>query len=80
MDILEVMKSHHNFSVTYYRRNDHLWGNVFQYANGTTYGAGMVADVYYGKADLIAATPSMRLQRFPFLEYIIPGLKQGVML
>ena len=77
MDVLEEMKSKYNFTLRYYLRKDRKWGNVIHLANGTVQESGMVGDIYYDRADIIACTPSFRLVRLSILDYIIPSLKKG---
>ena len=77
MDVLEEMKSKYNFTVKYYLRKDRKWGNVIHLANGTVQESGMVGDIYFDRADIIACTPSFRLVRLSILDYIIPSLKKG---
>lgn len=77
MNVLDEMKLKHNFTVRYYLRKDRKWGNVIQLANGTVQESGMVGDIYFDRADIIACTPSFRLVRISILDYIIPSLKKG---
>lgn len=77
IDLLEIMKSNLNFTISYHLRKDRTWGYVVDQPNGSTEAFGAVGDVYHGRADMIAATPVMSLQRISTLDYLLPELKKG---
>ena len=77
IDILDIMKFQLNFTSSYYLRKDRKWGTVRKYSNGTIEGFGAFGDLYYGRADLLAATPAMTVERIEFIDYLTPITSLG---
>ena len=70
IDLLKIMGSHLNFTTSYYLRKDRKWGSVVRYKNNTIKGTGFVGDVFFKRADIIAAYASMTLRRYPYIDFI----------
>ena len=77
IDVLEIMQLEFNFTASYFLRKEWIWGNVVRYPNGTEIGSGAVGDIYYDRADILAALPLMTLERIPYLDFLIPELTKG---
>ena len=66
-EIIKLFSSNLNFTYTLFRRNDRTWGVL---ANGTW--NGMVSNLINGDMDIIGASLTYSLERFPVIDFIVP--------
>ena len=71
-DILEIFQKRLNFSALLYLRGDGVWGNVYPMPNGSTFGTGLVGDLYYNRVDMAVAPLYIKYSRGLYIDYLPP--------
>ena len=71
-DVLEIFEKRLNFSTLLYLRGDGVWGNVYHMTNGTTFGTGIIGDLYYNRVDLAIAPLYIKHSRGLYIDYLPP--------
>ncbi len=76
-DAMATMKKTLNFTLSIYKRGDETWGVRNVDENGTVTFSGMVGDLVYGRADIVAAPLTVTSERSTGIDFL-PGLSQSV--
>ena len=71
-DILITMQNELNFTAEIYKRKDNGWGQVYSQKDGSFQASGMVGDVFFGRADAIAAALVVTIERALYIDYLNP--------
>ena len=71
-DVLEILQSQLNFTISIYKRKDGKWGNVRKSSNGSYVGTGMIGDLISGNVDIILVFLVITLERVEYLNFLIP--------
>ena len=71
-DVIEILQSQLNFTISIYKRKDSKWGNVNKSPNGSYVGTGMIGDLISGKVDMILVFLVITLERVEYLNFMIP--------
>ena len=71
-DVLIAMQKELNFTAELYKRKDSGWGQVYPQKDGSFHASGMVGDVFFGRADVIASTLTVTIKRSLSIDYLNP--------
>ena len=66
------MQNELNFTAEIYKRKDNGWGQVYPQKDGSFHASGMVGDVFFGRADVIASTLTVTIKRSLSIDYLNP--------
>ena len=71
-DIMKTLQDQLNFTTVLYKNKEVSWGYVYQHPNGSYEGTGIVADLFFKKADIALASLHMKIERALFIDYLPP--------
>ena len=70
IDIMNIMKKELNFTINFYEKRVRNWSTVIAYPNGTYGGTGYIADVFFGKFDMLVTAVAIKDYRLPYLDFL----------
>ena len=79
-EVLHELEKHLNFSSVIYKRKVTSWGFVYPQDNGSVIGTGIVGDIYFKRADLIAAPLTATYSRSLHIDFMPPITRQIIAL